>query len=117
MQNLRKVSKASMKQKTEHQSELNSVTPWTLNPWKASLHTAMLRKVAYYFSPLAGSKPVCTNLQNEQVSNSTVPDSLTYPPGNIIHCSPKQTEIPPKKLKSINNELQSNTDSRGGVER
>jgi hypothetical protein len=32
------------KQKTEHQSESNSATPWTLSPWKTSLSCATLKK-------------------------------------------------------------------------
>jgi hypothetical protein len=32
------------KQKIEHQSESNSMTSWTPNPWKASLHCAALRE-------------------------------------------------------------------------
>jgi hypothetical protein len=31
-------------QKTEHQSESNSETSWTPNPWKASLHHTILKK-------------------------------------------------------------------------
>jgi hypothetical protein len=66
------------KQKIEHQTELNPVTYWTLNTWKAYLCPAglnpvpvsALRKVACHFSLLAGFKAACVNLHTQHVSTT-----------------------------------------------
>jgi hypothetical protein len=46
-------------------------TYWIANLWKAYEHPAVsaLRKAAHHFSPLAGFKAACINLQTQQVSN------------------------------------------------
>jgi hypothetical protein len=75
----------------------------------------VLRKVASHFSPLASSKAVCVNLQNEQMNIMHHMQLPFLPPGEH---NPAQSlgrlNPPPTKLKSINSELQS--DSGGGVE-
>jgi hypothetical protein len=62
------------KQKMEHQTELNPMTYWMLNPWKTYICPARLaavpvsasmRKAIHQFSLLASFKAACINLQTQ----------------------------------------------------
>jgi hypothetical protein len=91
------------KQKTEHQSESNSVTFWTSNLWKTSLYHVMLREAACHFSPPAGYKAACVNLQTEQL---TVPTVHTSSPLQSVTQHPplqqqKYTQIHTRATKPI----------------
>jgi hypothetical protein len=91
------------KWKLEHQSESNSATSWTTNPWKSSLSHTALREALCCFSRPVDSKDACVNLQNEQVSIMHYVQ-FPYPlPGNIIQHRPWANLIPlPTVLKTVN---------------
>jgi hypothetical protein len=75
------------KQKTEHQSESNSVTSWTPSPQKVSPCHATLKKEAS-FLPTCQSKAACMKLQNEQVSITHHMQHLYPFPEKIIQHRP-----------------------------
>jgi hypothetical protein len=55
------------KQKTEHQSESNATTSWTLSLWKVSLCHATLKQQHHLYPP-GGYKAASVKLQKIQVS-------------------------------------------------
>jgi hypothetical protein len=65
------------KQKTEHQSESNSVTSWIPNLWKASLYHAALKKEAPFL--LASQLQSCLSETAEQTGEHHVPCMTPLP--------------------------------------
>jgi hypothetical protein len=96
------------------------VTYWTLNLWKAYLHSTRLspvpvsplRKAAHHFFPQAGLKAASVNLQTQQVS-ATHHMWLPPPTWNTIQSS-FWADWTPTLNKTEKHKQWSATESRGG---